>query len=124
MAKKNVPELKTQSLLREDGTTATFAQSSGNIFADLGLEDAAELQFKTQLIFRIQRAIVESRLTQAQAAQRIGIDQPRLSKMLRGEFASFSSDQLFDALNRLGRRVEIRVLDDVPENDARTLLVA
>lgn len=122
--KKNLPELKTETFVFEDGTSSTITHSSGNVFADLELEDAVELQFKARLISRIQSAIEERGLTQSEAAKLIGIDQPRLSKMLRGGFLSFSSDKLFDILNRLGHRVEVRVLDDVPESEARTLLVA
>lgn len=108
-----------------DGQSATYEISSGNVFADLGFEDAAELSFKTQLIFRIQRAIEARGLTQTEAAKLVGVDQPRLSKLLRGEFLSVSSDKLFDILNRLGHRIEIRVVEEksLPEN-ARTTLVA
>lgn len=122
---KNVaPELEKRTLTMEDGEIVEYEVSSGNVFADLGLEDAEELQFKTRLIVRIQAAITERGLTQAEAAKLIGLDQSRLSKMMRGGFLSFSSDKLFDILNRLGRRVEVRVLDDVAEGEARTLLVA
>ena len=124
MSNRTFPKLKTETIVFEDGTSSTITHSSGNVFADLGFEDAEELQFKTRLIVRIQAAITERGLTQAEAAKLIGLDQSRLSKMMRGGFLSFSSDKLFDILNRLGRRVEVRVLDDVAEGEARTLLVA
>ena len=104
--------------------SATYEISSGNVFADLGFADADELSFKTQLIFRIQRAIETRGLTQTQAAKLIGVDQPRLSKMLRGEFISLSSDKSFDILNRLGHRIEIRVCETASREDAQTMLVA
>lgn len=129
MSKKNERHLETDALetntvVLKDGTTSTATRSSNNVFADLGFEDAAELKFKTQLVYRIQCILEERGLTQAQAAKIIRVDQPRLSKMLRGEFLSLSSDKLFDILNRLGRRVEIRVLEsEVSSEEARTLLV-
>lgn len=116
--------LETTLVELPDGTTETVTQGSGNVFADLGFEDADEMQFKAELVVRIRTAIEERGLTQAQAAKLIGVDEPRLSKMLRGAFLSLSSDKLFDVLNRLGHRVEVRIVDDVQQNEARTLLVA
>ena len=123
--KSKIPELKQATLEMSDGQSATYEISSGNVFADLGFEDADELSFKTQLVFRIQRAIETRGLTQTEAAKLVGVDQPRLSKLLRGEFLSVSSDKLFDILNRLGHRIEIRIVEEkaTPE-DARITLVA
>lgn len=124
MTKKKLPELKTTTLQRADGTVAVFTHSSGNVFADLGFENAEELKFKTQLIFRIRSAIEARKMTQKEAAKLVGVDASRLSKMLRGEFDSFSTDKLFDVLGKLGRRIEVRVLDDVEESQAGLVLVA
>ena len=100
-----------------------YTLGSGNVFADLNLPDADDLQFKSGLIFQINQAIEARGLTQAAAAKIIGMDQPTLSKMLRGRFLSCSADRLFGILNRLGRSVEVRVSAEEVE-DARTLVMA
>jgi len=83
--------------------------STGNVFADLGLPDAEKLQIKSGLTVEIAKAIRERGLTQAEAAQRMGLTQPKVSSLLRGEFSNFSERKLMDCLNRLGYDIEIRV---------------
>ncbi len=83
--------------------------STGNVFADLGLPDAEKLQIKSGLTVEIAKAIRERGLTQAEAAQRMGLTQPKVSSLLRGESSNFSERKLMDCLNRLGYDIEIRV---------------
>ena len=84
-------------------------RGSGNVFEDLGLEDATALQAKAELVARI-RSIIEARgLTQTQAADLLGVSQPKVSALMRGQLDGFSSDRLFRFLNALGRDVEIVV---------------
>lgn len=83
--------------------------SSGNVFADLGLPDADKLQIKSGLTIEIAKAIRTQRLTQAEAAKRMCLTQPKVSSLLRGEFSNFSERKLMDCLNRLGYDIEIRV---------------
>ena len=83
--------------------------SSGNVFADLSLPDADKLQIKSELTVEIAKAIRERGLTQAEAAKRMGLTQPKVSSLLRGEFSNFSERKLMDCLNRLGYDIEIRV---------------
>lgn len=83
--------------------------SSGNVFADLGLPDADKLQIKSGLTVEIAKAIHDRGLTQAEAAKRMGLTQPKVSSLLRGEFSNFSERKLMDCLNRLGYDIEIRV---------------
>jgi len=83
--------------------------SSGNVFADLGLPDAEKLQIKSGLTAEITKAIRERGLTQADAAKRMGLTQPKVSALLSGEFSNFSERKLMDCLNRLGYDIEIRV---------------
>jgi predicted XRE-type DNA-binding protein len=83
--------------------------STGNVFADLGLPDAEKLQIKSGLTVEIAKAIRERGLTQAEAAQRMSLTQPKVSSLLRGEFSNFSERKLMDCLNRLGYDIEIRV---------------
>jgi predicted XRE-type DNA-binding protein len=88
-----------------------YENSSGNIFADMGFApvEAAELTVKSTLIMTIGDTIKERDLTQQEAAQLCGTDQPTLSKVLRGRMESVTIDKLAAWLNALGRTVEIRV---------------
>jgi predicted XRE-type DNA-binding protein len=91
--------------------TIPYEKSSGNVFADLGFAPAttAELTVKSSLIAVISDTIKERDLTQTEAAQLCGTDQPTLSKVLRGRMESVTIDRLAAWLNALGRTVEIRV---------------
>jgi predicted XRE-type DNA-binding protein len=84
-------------------------QSSGNVFADLGLADAKKLQIKTGLVIQIKKAIQSRGLTQQQAAKVMGITQPKVSDMMRGDFTNLSERKLMDCLIRLGYDIEIKV---------------
>lgn len=84
-------------------------ESSGNVFADLGFPSASEELVKAQLAGRIVDAIEERGLTQAQAADILGIDQPKVSALSRGRLDGFSTDRLFRFLNALGNDIEIRI---------------
>ncbi|HMU31082.1 MAG TPA: helix-turn-helix transcriptional regulator [Nitrospira sp.] len=75
---------------------------SGNVFADLGLHDADKLKIKSGLVIEITRAIRKLGLTQEEAGRRMGIPQPKVSAMLRGDFSDLSERKLMDCLNRLG----------------------
>lgn len=84
-------------------------QSSGNVFADLGLPDAEKLKIKTGLVIEIRKAMRSLGLTQQEAAKRMGITQPKVSDMMRGDFANLSERKLMDCLTRLGYDVEINI---------------
>lgn len=83
--------------------------SKGNVFADLRLPDAGKLKIKSGLTIEITKAIRERGLTQIEAARRMGLTQPKVSALLRGEFSNFSERKLMDCLNRLGYDIEIRI---------------
>ena len=83
--------------------------SSGNVFADLGLPDAEKLKIKSGLVIEISRALKRLGLTQAEAGRRMGISQPKVSRMMRGEFANLSERKLMDCLNRLGYDIQISI---------------
>ena len=83
--------------------------SSGNVFADLGLADADKLKIKTGLVIEIRKAMNRLALTQQEAAKRMGISQPKVSDMMRGNFANLSERKLMDCLTRLGYDIEIKV---------------
>ena len=82
---------------------------SGNVFADLGLPDADKLKIKSGLVIEITKAMRRLNLTQKAAAERMGIPQPKVSAMLRGDFTNLSERKLMDCLNRLGYDIEIKV---------------
>lgn len=84
-------------------------QGSGNVFADLGLPGADEHLEKAKLVLAIHKAIEEEGLSQTEAAARMGIDQPQVSKMLRGQFRGYSVERLFKFLNSFGHDIIVTV---------------
>jgi predicted XRE-type DNA-binding protein len=87
----------------------TVQASSGNVFADLGLANPDELLVKAELARKISEIITKQHMTQAEAAKLLGIDQPKISALMRGKLSGFSTERLFRFLNALGRDVEIMV---------------
>jgi predicted XRE-type DNA-binding protein len=79
------------------------------VFADLGLADAEKLKIKTGLVIEIRKAMQSRGLTQQEAAKRMGITQPKVSDMMRGDFTNLSERKLMDCLIRLGYDIEIKV---------------
>ena len=84
-------------------------RGSGNVFADLGLADAEKLKIKSGLVIEIRKAMRSLGLTQQDAAKRMGITQPKVSDMMRGDFTNLSERKLMDCLTRLGYDIEISV---------------
>jgi predicted XRE-type DNA-binding protein len=98
-------------------------RSSGNVFADLELPDADERMLKAQLAVQIRRFIDEKGWTQTEAAEAVGLDQPKVSYLLRGRLAGFSVDRLLSILNRLGHSVEVRIsAEEYDPDEAQTLV--
>jgi predicted XRE-type DNA-binding protein len=84
-------------------------KGSADIYEDLGLPDAAEMQVKATLAAKIGEIIKHRHLTQTQAAEILGMPQPKLSGMLRGQFRGISEAKMLESLNQLGRDVQIVV---------------
>ena len=82
---------------------------SGNVYADLGLPGAVKMHIKSGLVIEIIKAMKRLNLTQNAAAVRMGIPQPKVSAMIRGDFTNFSERKLMDCLNRMGYDIEITV---------------
>jgi predicted XRE-type DNA-binding protein len=82
---------------------------SGNVFADMGMTDADKLKIKSGLVIEITKAVRKLGLTQEEAARRMGIVQPKVSGLLRGDFSNFSERKLMDCLIRLGYDIEIKI---------------
>lgn len=86
-----------------------FEESTGNVYADLGHKDADEMLVKAQLATKIGEIIKARKWTQQEASVVLGLTQPKLSKMLRGQFRGISEAKMLDCLVRLGRDVQIVV---------------
>lgn len=84
-------------------------KSSGNVYADLGSPDAGEMLVKARLAAKIGEIVKHRHLTQQQAAEILGMSQPKLSNMLRGQFRGISEAKMLECLNHLGRDVQIVV---------------
>ena len=84
-------------------------QGSGNVFADLGLPNPHLALVKAELVQRIRDLIAERKLSQVKAAELLGLDQPKVSALVRGRVEGYSIDRLFKFLNALGQQVEITV---------------
>ena len=103
-AKVKATKTRKSSVLREK-----VEASSGNVFGDLGFQDAEERLLKAKLATKISQLIEKKGWTQAQTAQRTALDQPKVSRLLRGQLSGFSADRLFAVLNLLGHSVEVRI---------------
>lgn len=100
-----------------------YETGSGNVFQDIGIPHAEEHLVKTQLVHKIDRILKGRRLKQAEAAKLLGIKQPDVSKMLRGEFRQFSVERLLRFLVALDQDVEIVVKPHRGMDDAAALQV-
>lgn len=87
----------------------TVENSSGNVFADLGLPHPERELLKARLTLQIYRLIKARGLTQAQAGEVLGVRQPHVSALMRGQSGIFSVERLMDFLTALGQDVEITV---------------
>lgn len=83
--------------------------SSGNVFQDLGLPNAEAELLKAKLSLQIFRLIKKRGLTQEQAAKLLGVRQPEISKLKNGKFSRFRVERLFHFLNRLDRKITIKI---------------
>lgn len=84
-------------------------ESSGNVFADLGLSDPEERLAKADLAIAISREIQARGLTQADAADLLDVAQPDISNVMRGKLSGYSIERLTRLLNALGQDVEIQI---------------
>jgi predicted XRE-type DNA-binding protein len=93
--------------MKKRGADAPIQPGSGNVFADLGRPDAETHLLKAELVSRIDAILRRRRLTQSKSAALLGISQPDVSRLLRGNFRDYSVDRLLRLLQALGRDVEI-----------------
>ena len=101
----------------------TVETSSGNVFADLGLRHPERESLKARLTLEIYRLIKARSLTQAQAGEILGVRQPQVSALMRGQSGTFSVERLMDFLTALGQDVEITVRPARKQHGALSLVV-
>jgi predicted XRE-type DNA-binding protein len=102
-------KVKSTKARKPKASSEKVETSSGNVFADLGFQDAEERLLKAKLATKITQLIEKKGWTQAKTAERTSLDQPKVSRLLRGQLSGFSADRLFAVLNRLGHSVEVRI---------------
>ena len=85
----------------------TVERGSGNVFADLGFPDADAHIVKAELVDRIDAIVRQRGITQAEAGRLLGLSQPDVSRLLRGDFREYSLERLLRLLTALGRDIEI-----------------
>lgn len=99
-----------------------IVKSSGNVFADLDVTDPDQALAKAELARHISGVIRSRNLSQTKAAEILGIDQPKVSALMCGRLAGFSTDRLLRILNALGLDVEIHVLSKIKPNPTLRVL--
>ncbi len=93
----------------KNGRNAVVLKGSHNVYADLGYADAEDMAVKAQLVSRITDLIRERGLSQEEAARILHLTQPKISKLLNGQFRGVSERLLLRCLTKLGRDVQIVV---------------
>lgn len=99
----------TKRIAKGKTPAASITESSGNVFADMGLPNPEQELMKARLTMQIHRLIRDRKLTQAAAAGVLGIKQPHVSLLMRNRAGSFSVGRLMEFLTALGQDVEIVV---------------
>ena len=97
-------------------------RGSGNVFADLGLPDADAHLLKAELVARIDGIIRQRGLKQVEAAKLLGLSQPDVSRLLRGNFREYSMERLLRLLTALGRDVDIVIRESRGERPGRLVV--
>lgn len=90
-------------------STIAFEKSSGNVFADMGLDDADELLTRAKLGHSVRMILEKKKLKQREIGQLLEIKQPEVSNLMNGRYTLFSPERLFGFLNKLDRKVTVRV---------------
>ena len=91
-----------------------YEVSNGNVFADLGRDQPDELLARAKLLHKVSSLIKSSGLTQQEIAKKLGVNQPKVSKLVTGRLSEFSTDTLLHYLSILGCEIEIRVKNPRP----------
>src|SRR4051812_6212189 len=97
-----------------DQAEIEFEEGSGNVFVDLGLENADELLARAKLGFHVYKLVKDKKLKQREIAFLLAIKQPEVSHLMNGHFNRFTTDKLLDFLKRLDRKVTIQISPHKP----------
>jgi predicted XRE-type DNA-binding protein len=116
MQKKHTVKSKNNKTRKAPKSTA----GSGNVFADIGFKNADEMALKSDMVWYINREIEARGLTQTEAAELLGINQPKVSALKHGQLTDFSVERLMRFLVLLGQRVDIWIH---PARDASVTVV-
>lgn len=101
--------------MKNNDTAGTdFEEGSGNVFADLGLEDADERFARAKLGFHVYQLLKAKKLKQKEIAFLLGVKQPEVSHLMNGHFNRFTTDRLLEFLKRLDRKVTIQISPHKP----------
>lgn len=84
-----------------------FTESSGNVFADLEIKEPEEMMAKAQIVYHISQIISHRHMTQKEAAEQLGLTQPKVSNIMAGRLEGFSLEKLISLMMKLNRDVEI-----------------
>ena len=103
---------------------STVERGSGNVFADLDLPDADAHLLKAELVSRIDSIVRQRGITQAEAARILGLSQPDVSRLLRGDFRQYSIERLFRLLTALGRDIDIVIRQPRSANGGKLRIAA
>lgn len=96
-------------MAKKNSSRIQIEEGSGNVFADLGFANAEQELIKAHLTLQIYKIVKARKLTQARAAEILGIRQPHVSLLMRNRSGSFSVERLMEFLTDLGQDIEIRV---------------
>ncbi|MHC5598905.1 MAG: helix-turn-helix domain-containing protein [Nostoc sp.] len=100
-----------------------FEESSGNVFADLGLEDADELFTRGKIGIQVLRLLKQRNLKQREISELLGIPQPEVSHLMKGEFQRFSEGKLLIFLKRLDTEITLHLRPrNAPGQSAETVI--
>jgi predicted XRE-type DNA-binding protein len=95
--------------MKKKSPKITVEESRGSVFADLGFPNPEREEIKARLTLQIYRLIKRRGLTQTQAGEVLGIKQPHVSSLMRGQSGAYSVERLMEFLAALGQDVEITV---------------
>src|ERR1700692_4363864 len=84
-------------------------EGSGNVFSDLGLDEADELYARAQIGFCVYKILKGEKLKQREIAKVLAIPQPEVSHLMNGHFSRFTTDKLLEFLKRLDQKVTIKI---------------
>lgn len=101
-----------------------FEESSGNVFADLGLEDASELFTRGKIGIQVIRILKQRNLKQREISKLLGIPQPEVSHLMNGEFQRFSEGKLLIFLKRLDTEITLHLRPLNGENQSAETVIS